>query len=51
MARYMGLVKQRLGNFATWKLENIPRDSNERSDALAEVATSIPIKETVFLPI
>ena len=51
MARYMGLVKQRLGSFAAWKLEHILRDSNERADALAAVAASIPIKETVFLPI
>ena len=51
MARYMGLVKQRLGSFAAWKLEHIPRDSNERVDALAVVAVSILIKETVFLPI
>ena len=50
MARYMGLVKQQLGSFVAWKLEHIPRDSNERVDALAVVAASIPIKETVFLP-
>ena len=51
MARYVGLVKQQLGSFAAWRLEHIPRDSNERADALAVVATSIPITETVFLPI
>ena len=51
MARYMGLVKQRLGSFVAWKLEHIPRDSNEREDALEAVVVSIPIKETVFLPI
>ena len=51
MARYMGLVKQRLGSFAAWKLEHIPRGSNERADALAAVAVSIPIKEIIFLPI
>ena len=51
MARYMGLVKQRLENFVAWKLEHIPRNSNERADALAAIAASIPIKETVLLPI
>ena len=51
MARYVGLVKQRLGSFVAWKLEHIPRDSNERADAFAVVAASIPIKEIVFLPI
>ena len=51
MAKYMGLVKQRLGSFEAWKLEHIPRESNERADALAAVTASIPIKETIFLPI
>ena len=51
MARYMGLVKQRLGSFEAWNLEHILRVSKERADALATVAASIPIKETVFLPI
>ena len=51
MARYTGMVKKRLGNFVTWKLEHIPRDSNELADALAAVAAYILIKETVFLSI
>ena len=51
MAKYMGLVKQRLRNFAAWKLKHITWDSNERVDALVAVTTSIPIKETIFLPI
>ena len=51
MARYMGLIKQRLGSFAAWKLEHILRDSNERADALTVVVASILIKETIFLPI
>ena len=29
--------------------EHVPRDSNEKVDALAAVAASLPIKETVFL--
>ena len=49
MARYVGLDKQRLRSFAAWRLEHIPRDSNERVNTLAVVASSIPIKETVFL--
>ena len=47
----MALVKQRLTVFSTWKLENVPRDSNEKADALATIATSLPITETIFLPI
>ena len=49
MAKHLGLVKQRLGNFEAWKLEHIPRDSNERADTLVAIAASILIKETVFL--
>ena len=51
MAKYVSLVKLRLGSFVAWRLEHIPRDSNERADALAAVASSLPIKETVFLPV
>ena len=47
MTRYVGLVQAT--SFAAWKLEHILRDSNERADALAVVAASIPIKETMFL--
>ena len=51
MAKYVSLVKQRLGSFSAWKLEHIPRDCNEKADALAVVAASLSITETVFLPI
>ena len=51
MAKYVTLVKQRLAGFSTWKLEHVPRDSNEKVDALAVVAASLPITETIFLPI
>ena len=49
MVRYVSLIEQRLGSFATWKLDHIPRDSNEKADALEAVVASIPIKEMVFL--
>ena len=51
MAKYVSLVKLRLGSFVAWRLEHIPRDSNEKANALAVVAASLPIKETVFLPV
>ena len=51
MAKYASLVKQKLSTLSTWKLEHVPRDSNERADALAAVAASLPIKETIYLPI
>ena len=51
MAKYVSLVKQKLNTLSTWKLEHVARDCNERADALAVVAASFPITETVFLPI
>ena len=51
MAKYVSLFKQRLDNFLAWKLEHIPRDYNEKVDALATVATSLLMTETMFLPI
>ena len=51
MIKNVCLVKQRLGSFAAWKLEHIPRDSNEKANALAVMTASLLIKETVFLPI
>ena len=49
MIKYVCLVKLRLECFAAWKLEHIPRDSNEKANELEAVAASIIIKETVFL--
>ena len=51
MVKYASLVRQQLGSFAAWKLEHILRDSNKKADALVAVDVSIPIKETVFLPV
>ena len=51
MAKYVSLVKLRLGSFVAWRLEHIPRDLNEKADALAIVAPSLIIKESVFLPV
>ena len=51
MAKYASLIKQKLSNLTTWKLEHVPKDSNERADALVVVAASLPIKETIYLPI
>ena len=49
MKKYVSLVKQRLGSFSAWKLKHIPKDCNEKVDALASVAASLPMTETVFL--
>ena len=51
MAKYVSLVKQRLGIFSAWKLERIPRVCNEKLDALATIAAFLPMTETVFIPL
>ena len=51
MEKYASLVKQKLSTLSAWKLEHVPRDCNERADALAVVAASLPINETIYLPI
>ena len=51
MVKYVSRVKQRLISFPVWKLKHIPRDSNEKADALAFVTASLPITEAIFLPI
>ena len=51
MVKYASLVKERLESFSAWKLEHIPRDSNEKANALAVVAASLLIKEMIFLPV
>ena len=51
MTKYASLVKQKLSTLSAWKLEHVPRDRNERVDALVAVAAALPIKETIYLPI
>ena len=51
MAKYASLVKHKLKTLSAWKLEHVPRDDNEKADALASVDASLPIREIVFLPI
>ena len=51
MTKYVSLVNLRLGSFTAWRLEHVPRNSNQKADALAAIATSLPIKETMLLPV
>ena len=51
MARYLAKVRDTLQRFTEWTIEKIRRTENGRADALAGIAASLPIKETIFLPI
>ena len=50
MAKYVSLVNLGLGSFKAWQLEHILRNSNEKVDTLAAITVSLPIKETMLLP-
>ena len=49
MTKYVSLINLRLGSFVAWQLEHVPRSSNEKVNALAVIASSLPIKETMLL--
>ena len=49
MTKYVNLITLRLGNFATWQLEHVLRDSNKKANALPAVVATLPIKETMLL--
>ncbi|RVX13989.1 Gypsy retrotransposon integrase-like protein 1 [Vitis vinifera] len=51
MARYLAKVRNILQQFTEWTIEKIKRADNRRADALAGIAASLPIKETILLPI
>ena len=51
MAKYVSLINLRLGSFEDLLLEHVPRSSDEKANTLAALAASLPIKETVLLPI
>ena len=50
MTKYVSLVNLCLGSFTAWWLEHVLRNPNEKADALAAIVVSLPIKETVLLP-
>ncbi|RVX07589.1 hypothetical protein CK203_025149 [Vitis vinifera] len=51
MTRYLTKVKDTLQRFTEWTIEKIKRTENRHVDALAGIATSLPIKEAILLPI
>ena len=51
MTQYVSLINLRLGCLLAWRLEHVPRTSNEKVDALVVVPVSLPIKEIVLIPV
>ena len=51
MTRYLTKVRDTLHRLGEWTIEKIPRADNIRADTLAGIVVSLPIKETILLPI
>ena len=51
MAMYVSLTNLQQGRFMAWRMEHVSRSSNGKAGTLATVAVSLPIKETVLLPV
>ncbi|XP_034689166.1 uncharacterized protein LOC117917050 [Vitis riparia] len=51
MVRYLTKVRDTLQRFTEWTIEKIKRTENGCADALAGIAASLPIKETILLSI
>lgn len=51
MAKYLQKVQELLNQLEEWVIEKIPRLENMQVDALAGIAASFPVKESMMLPI
>ena len=51
MAYYLAMVESRLKKLDEWVIRWVPHEENGNADALAGIATTLPIKEAVMLPV
>ena len=51
MARYLAVVESHLKKLDYWVIRRVPREENEKADALAGITVTLPIKEAVMLPV
>lgn len=51
MTKYLLKVQESLSRLEEWAIEKIPRIENMQANALAGIAASFPIKESMLLPI
>ena len=49
--QYLTKVRDTLQPLSEWTIEKVPRTDNVRAKALVGIATSLPIKEAILLPI
>ena len=51
MAHYLTMMEDHLKKLNEWVIRRVPRKENEKTDALAGITATLPIKEAVMLPI
>ena len=51
MTRYLTMVEKHLKKLDKWIIRRVPWDENEKIDALARIAATLPINGTIMLPI
>ena len=51
MVHYLNGVESRLAKLFNWRFKRIPREENGKVDTLAEVAATLPITESIMLPV
>ena len=49
--QYLTKVRDTLQPLSEWTIEKVPQTDNVRANALVGIATSLPIKEAILLPI
>ncbi|KAL6348719.1 hypothetical protein AAG906_019454 [Vitis piasezkii] len=49
MARYLAIMEDRLKKLDEWVIRRVPRKKNVKTDALAEIVATLPIKEAMML--
>ena len=51
MVRYLSGMESRLAKLSNWRVKRVPREENEKVNALAEVTATLPITESIMLPV
>ena len=51
MAHYLTIVGDHLKKLDEWMIRRVPRKMNLKADAMAGIATTLPTREVVMLPI
>ena len=51
MTQYLAMVEEHLKKLNDWIIRPTPREENGKADALVRIVATLPINETIMLPI